>query len=199
VLENSNTSISHKLLTICPTRWTVRAKAFQRFLENYEAIISTINELLSDSNSVRPETRSRLRGYVKYLQKFDTLFALILCIRIFTPCELFAKTLQGPTMTITETHRLAEILIQTLQGHRDTFDRVYEEARQMAQTLKLEFSEPKIARIVQPPRRYEYISNSSPCVSLDVQEKLRKAFYEAFDLLLNEIRRRFEQPGKCTI
>lgn len=38
---------SHNLKPLCPTRWTVRTAAISAVLENYEALISTIEEVHS--------------------------------------------------------------------------------------------------------------------------------------------------------
>lgn len=38
------------IISLCPTRWAVRVKAINRFIQNYEQIILTDGEILKESN-----------------------------------------------------------------------------------------------------------------------------------------------------
>lgn len=38
------------IISFCPTRWKVRVKAVNRFLQNYERVLLTVQEILKDSN-----------------------------------------------------------------------------------------------------------------------------------------------------
>ncbi len=59
----------HLLALTCPTRWVVRVKAIKRFLDNFQRVIASIDDLLKMKASTRPEVRSKLRGYARKIQK----------------------------------------------------------------------------------------------------------------------------------
>lgn len=73
IIEEENTL---GIIPLCPTQWTVRVKAVNRFIKNYKRILLTVKEILKDINSVSKEKRAALRGYETKLLKFETLFAL---------------------------------------------------------------------------------------------------------------------------
>lgn len=75
------------IIPFCPTRWTVRVKAVNRFIENYERVLLTVQEILKDSNSISKDRRAALRGYETKLWKFETVFALESLSLILGPCE----------------------------------------------------------------------------------------------------------------
>ncbi|XP_060882105.1 zinc finger MYM-type protein 1-like [Metopolophium dirhodum] len=87
------------IILFCPTRWTVRVKAVNRFIENYERVLLTVQEILKDSNSISKDRRAVLRVYETKLWKFETFFALESLSLILGPCEQLAKALQNISYT----------------------------------------------------------------------------------------------------
>ena len=189
-----------KLLALCPTRWTVRAQAYRRLLDYFDAVVDTLNALTQDRSSSE-DARSKLRGQISRLKSFECLFGISLSVRLFEPCELLARLLQKTAVTASEVTQGAAVLLSTLEEmrHESSFDTLFEEVEAMAQKLRTPIAEPKAPRVSRPPKRLEQQPCTAPSTSLDARSGLRKAYYEAVDLIISEAKRRFDQPGLKTL
>ena len=58
--EDEDNSISGGIVSLCPTRWTVRAACCQRILDNYSALMEVWKESLADQ--LQPDARGRIVG-----------------------------------------------------------------------------------------------------------------------------------------
>lgn len=127
-----------------------------------------------------------MRGYEKQLQKFETLFGLIMSKELFGPCEKLARALQSPKYSATGTKQAAEALCQTMVDLRteDGFDRVFDETQNAAKRLGLQKSEPAVAGRVKPPTRFEQSNKPASPVVLDARTNLRKEFFAAVDCVI---------------
>ena len=153
-----------RLLSLCPTRWTVRTAAFRRFLDTYDAVVDTVEKVVDD-RSVSADVKVKLRGILNQLDQFETLFGMIMALQLFEPCEVLSKKLQSPSMTSGETMKAAELLIDALQKQRseEGFQKTYERVEEMVATLTVEVKPPKTPRTRKPPRRLEHTLSLSPC------------------------------------
>ena len=185
----------HKLLALCPTRWTVRCQAVARFLEEYDAVILALEDVDADV-SASPDVRHKVRGYLRHLHQFETVFALMMCERMFRPCELFAKALQRPGINSGDVRRGADMLLDTLRTLReDGFGDLWTDCRSKIQKLTTCIDPPREPRRSRPPKRLEHCDNAAPPAVLTAEDSLRRGFFEAMDLVSSEVRRRFKQPG----
>jgi len=127
------------IIPFCPTRWTVRVKAVNRFIQNYERVLLTVQEILKDSNSNSKDRRAALRGYETKLWKFETVFALESLSLILSPCEELAKALQNISYTAIGAKHSSELLIKTLTSLRndDVFNDTWNKTKQLAVHLNL--------------------------------------------------------------
>ena len=192
--EDSQRVTPRKLLSLCPTRWTVRCQAVVRFLE-YDGIILTLEDVEADV-SASADVRHRVRGYLRHLRQYETVFALMLCVRMFRPCELFAKALQRPGMNCGDVRRGAAMLLDTLGTLREAgFDELWTDCNSKIQALTAPIDPPREPRQSRPPKRLEHCENPALPATLTARESLRRRFFEAMDLVSSEIRRRFQQPG----
>lgn len=140
LLSSSNDQNIHEhqampgIISLCPTRWAVRVKAINRFIQNYERIILMVGEILKESNSIAKDVRASLRGYEIKHWKFETLFSLHSISLIFGPCEQLATALQSPSYTASGAKHASNILIKTLESfHNDSvFDDVWNKTKQQA-------------------------------------------------------------------
>lgn len=185
-----------KLLALCPTRWTVRAAAFKRFLEQYDAVLKTLEDLQEDKG-VATDVRSKIRGQVAALRAYETVFGMVVCQAVFTPCELFARQLQTPSLNMSEVTNGAALLIDTLTAMRTEgeFEKMCVRVDRIAEKLDGEILPPKKRRKKKPPKRFEHQSQTTPDADLDPKEELRRVFYQILDLVTGELKRRFDQPG----
>ncbi|XP_043210530.1 zinc finger MYM-type protein 1-like isoform X2 [Amphibalanus amphitrite] len=187
---------SKKLLAICPTRWTVRSAAFRRFLDCYDAVMDTVDDIIDD-NGTAPDVKARLRGVSIQLQHFETLFAMYLALQIFEPCECLAKTLQKPSLSIGDAIKAANDLVSILDSQRtdQSFSSLFTSVSKRTTELTTEIAPPKAPRVRRPPRRLEQTSQPCPPAELDAKAGLRKQYFNAIDIVSAEVRRRFNQPG----
>ncbi|KAL4149855.1 hypothetical protein QTP88_003706 [Uroleucon formosanum] len=183
------------IIPFCSTRWTVRVKAVNRFIENYERVLLTVQEILKDSNSISKDRRAALRGYETKLWKFETVFALESLSLILGPCEQLAKALQNISYTAIGAKNLPELLIKTLTSLRndDVFNDTWNKTKQLAVHLNLTM--PKNPRVCKPPAKLEYSTTRTPPANIDKKVALRKEFFALIDCLLNELNERFTQSG----
>ena len=185
-----------KLLALCPTRWTVRCAAFRRFIDSYDAVVDTIDDVIDDRGT-SPDVKARLRGVALQLQQFETLFGMALALQIFEPCEALAKALQKPSLAIGAAIRAANELIDILDNQRtdESFDTLFETVERRAADLATSVAPPKTPRARRPPRRLEQTSQPCPPAELDARSNLRRQYFDAVDVVRAEVRRRFDQSG----
>ena len=100
---------SHR--TLCPTRWTVRAGAMQRILDNYESLQETM-EISSHGFD------GRASGILALMEKFKIFFGLKLPVLIFNIMEQLSVTLQGVDTNVEDFFKAVNITIQGLRKHR---------------------------------------------------------------------------------
>ena len=86
------------LLALCPMRWCVRVVALSRLLAGNGEMLETFRTMESDT-TVKGETRAKVAGLLSNATKTRTLFGLLLCVTVFTPCKAVARTLQGTKVT----------------------------------------------------------------------------------------------------
>ena len=182
------------LLALCPTRWTVRCAAFRRFLENYDAVVATIADVADDSG-VAPDVRAKLRGIGTQLERWETIFGMFVALQLFEPCEILARKLQSPSLTFGEAVKGAETLADMLQAQRsdEGFDRLYSRLEEKVASLETDIQPPKAPRQKRPPKRLEQTVNPTPPAMLTAKDRLRKQYFEAIDLVLQNVKRRFMQ------
>lgn len=183
-----------KLIPLCPTRWCVKPKSLLRYKQEYQRVRQTLQAILEET-TLTPEQNGTIRGYLKKLKSFKTMFYLIVSIEIFSPCTTLAKALQNPKLTATGAKQAARILIQRLEDLRtdEQFQKMFDEADEIGAKLNLEYpSEPRKNKI---PRRLEHCDRPMNNIHFSVKHKLKLNFFEALDRLTNELRSRFDQES----
>jgi hypothetical protein len=194
VIDNNNDA--NRLLSICPHRWTVRCKGCKRFIENYETVYKTLEKIENDKETLGT-VRAKLRGFMKQLGKFETIFGMKLCCVVFEPCEMLAKMLQKPDLSATDAIRGSTLLLDSLKTlrHNDKFYSLLEETKTMANSLNITIKPPTPLKNKKIPIRFQHSKNANTDNELSPYAKLRKTYFETIDLLINQIERRFDQPG----
>ena len=185
----------HQLIPLCPTRWTVRCRSIRRFLEEYDTVLQTLGDIQRDK-SAAADVRYKVRGYIPLLQKFETVFGMLVCENSFTPCELFATALQRPGIDCGEVRKGTEVLLTTLAKRRESgFDELWEACEELVEKLDAEIDPPRQTRPRKPPQRLEHKQDAAATAVLTPKESLRKVYFETIDLLTNEVTSRFAQRG----
>ena len=164
------------MIALCPTRWYIRHKALIRYKHEYSRIIGTLKKITDEAGAISTERKAKIRGWLKKLHKFETLFHLNSSIEIFGPCETLAKALQCPKMTEAGALRSVKILISQLEEMRPSivFKQICEATSNEAVALGLTFPA------------------TSRREKLDVETILRKNYFDVLDHMINHLRDRFD-------
>ena len=194
---NEHQGGSRRLRTLCPTRWSVRTCAVQRFIQCYGTVLKTLCEVSSDT-SVPQDTRHAIRGYLFHLERFETLYGMVMCEALFAPCELLAKALQTPNITAGDAISGASLLLAKLDelrqsGFENIWQRSEDHAKELREKQGLDIRPPREPRATRPPKRLEHIPSAAAPASLTAKDELRRDFHEAVDRLRNEVNDRFDQ------
>ena len=76
---------------MCPTRWTVRAKAIQHVLYEYESILAALEEMAQSKR----DAVTRAAGLLTKFQKGNTYVLLCLGANIIDQLEILNSSLQS--------------------------------------------------------------------------------------------------------
>ena len=74
--DESDSAACGGIVSLCPTRWTVRAACFRRILDNYSALMEEWRVSLEDK--LQPDVRGRIVDCQAQMQTFDFFFGLSL-------------------------------------------------------------------------------------------------------------------------
>ncbi|KAF0294043.1 Zinc finger MYM-type protein 1 [Amphibalanus amphitrite] len=69
------------LRPLCPTRWTCSEPALASVINNYTAVLSSL-EAIADDPSTRPDQASTASGHARRMQSFDFFFGLSLALHL---------------------------------------------------------------------------------------------------------------------
>ena len=178
------------LLSVCPTRWCVRASAISRVLSCYSELLACLNSLVHD-NSVKGDTRAKIHGLLKQAKTPRIVFGLLCSKAIFGPAEIVARGLQDKNASA-----------------RSTLESI---AFLKAKFLKLR-EDRSFAEQIEKVDTYASANHLSYCVSrrhpsnLEETNKLsdskrllwRQQYFEVLDLILSAIDSRFQQTDLLT-
>ena len=178
--------------TLCPTRWTVRASSLESILSNYEvfqALWEEVKDIAPDADG-----RMRIAGVQFQMTTFNYLFGTTLGELILKHTDNLSKTLQNPKLTAADAHSIAELTCCTLEQIRneESFDLFWEKLMLMQE--KLDNSLPTLPRKRRAPERFRGGSGEA-FFHDDPKQYYRAQYFEALDLVLNFVKKRFDQPG----
>ena len=105
------------IITLCPTRWTVRASCFQRIIDNYSALLQ--EWIVCLDQKLQADVRGRVIGCEAQMNTFDFFFGLNLDERLFSHTDSLSKTLQKTKMSAVSGQRVANVTKQVLEKMRN--------------------------------------------------------------------------------
>ena len=137
--------------------------------------------------------RQEFKGVSYQMKNFDFLFGSMLGEMVLRHTDNLSRTLQDKMCSAAEGQQIAGMVIRTLQSLRndESFDLFWSRVTNTADPLDIE---PKLPRKHKVPRRFEsWLSEGH--FHDDVKDLYRQLYFEAFDLSVNCIQDRFQQPG----
>ncbi|XP_070549960.1 zinc finger MYM-type protein 1-like [Ptychodera flava] len=172
---------------LCPTRWTVRTGAINAILVNYDALLSTMDQVNREQND---EYGQRAGGVLAQLERFSSYFGLRLAYDVFSATEQVSITIQSIDTTVAEAVTAKELAKKHLERLRkeERFDTFYDDVVSKAADLT---NEPSIPRYRHAPRRID--DGAQPHRFSSPREYHRQMYFEVLDLVAGEMDRRFAQ------
>jgi Domain of unknown function (DUF4371)/hAT family C-terminal dimerisation region len=183
----------HKLRPLCPTRWTVRAKAIQHVLEQYESILVALEEMAS----AKGDAAVRASGLLTKFQLANIYIALVLAADVLSQLETLNSSLQGRQKTMSGMKSAIAHVLQSLETKRNDVTH-YEQLLDQAKKKSIEFDliTPQLPRRRQPPKRY-----TGPAVSFHhqtVEQYFVAEYYILIDTALSRLNEIINQEGAVT-
>ncbi len=185
-LLESETSVKG-IQPLCPTRWTVRTGAIGAVISQYSIILETMDEI---HQTTHDEYGLKAAGIIAALEKFEVFFGLKLGYLLFSAAEETSRVLQNKDRTLQEAVSAVNVTRAFYQRQRndDQFDRFFSAI--VDEAAKMEIGEPKLPRYRKLPARFD---DGQPHQFREPNAYFRKIYYEACDLLIQELHDRFEQ------
>ena len=169
------------VISLCPTRWTVRASCFHRIIDNYSALLQ--GWIVCLDQKLQADARGRIIGCQVQMNTFDFFFGLHLGVRLFLRTDNLSKTLQKTKMSAVSGQRNANLTKQVLQKMRSNecfksfYDIVVTKSKKHPS-----ISDSALPRQKRAPSRFE-IGTGPPSYPTTPQEHYRSIHFEAFLLL----------------
>ena len=137
---------------LCSTRWTARAKCYQKIIDIYDKIIELLGFSLRERN-LNAEVKGRVIGCLKQMKEFDFYYGLLLSQRLYALTDNLSKTLQNKNMPAIIGQRLARLTLSTLESMRNDHDAnlFFQTVVQKAEK-HVEIKEPELPRKRKKPR-----------------------------------------------
>ncbi len=173
---------------LCPTRWTVRSGSVDAVLKNYAVICEELTQIGADSCS---ESSTKALGLLALMEKFSTFFGLKLSHLVFGATEQLSLTLQYKGINAQEVSSAVSAAISFLERQRSdaAFDGFFNSTVIEAEAYT---EEPTLPRKRKLPKR---LDDGGPEYSPSPKDLFRQQYFEVLDLLVNELKRPFDQKA----
>ena len=125
-----------RLRPLCPTRWTVRAKAIQHVLQQYESIVNALDEMSSQHG----DSAIRAEGLLEKFRQGNTYLALATAEKTLRLLEMLNESLQSRQKTMSGMKAAVNQVLASLASSREdaVFSSLYEQAVQKVADLSLD-------------------------------------------------------------
>lgn len=187
LVSGEESTVARGIKPLCPTRWTVRTGAIDAILKNYSILQETMIEI---NKHQRDDNGIAAGGIASLMDNFQTLWGLKLSHVIFSAAEQLSVSLQGKDTSVQEAQKAckgARNYYKRLRSE-DEFTAVYDDAVRQAALLNIE---PTLPRYRKRPRRLD--NGQEPHRFQSPKDLHRQEFFEALELVDNQLERRFEQ------
>ena len=157
-------------------------------IKNYSAIIDTMEVHCTTQD----DYGLRANGVLTAMEKFEMYFGIKLSHLLFGPAEEISKVLQAKNLSLQESLGSIHALQHFYERQRsdDAFNGFFDQLVEEANSLKI--GEPKLPRYRKQPKRFE---GSSPHQFDTPKSYFRQVYFESCDLLIGELKSRFEQSS----
>ena len=190
------------LAKLCTTRWTVRANAFNKVINNFGPLFELWDICLGDK--LDKETRSRILGCKSQMTEFRFFFGINLAYRMYSITDNLSKALQRETISSIEGRETAMKTVKTFKSMRNIDSACFFETVKQKAANHNFINEPILPRKRKSPN-YKSLNNffiiegqsskAQPYFPSSSKEHYRAIFFEVLDLTINSIQSIFDQPS----
>ena len=176
------------LKPLCPTRWTMCSGSIDSILRNYNVLCEELTQIGENSCG---ESSTKAVGLLALMEMFSTYFGLKLSHLVFGAAEQLTTTLQYKNINAQVTSAVSAALTYLQrQGLDSAFDKFYETSFKGSEGLT---QEPALPR----QRKLERFENGAPESEAhpSAKEYFRQQYFTFLDLIISELKRRFDQPS----
>ena len=183
-----------QLKSLCPTRWTARTASIDAIIKDYDLLLEVLEEIHA---TTKDEYGLKAGGLLHSLEKFNTLFGLKLSHLIFSAAEQVSLTLQKKATVLQEALVAVDAAKAYVTRIRSdgNFDLFYKEATKFAHDHKI--TAPELPRYKRQPARLE--DGGDPHIFTSPEAYYRRLYFEACDLIHNELEERFSHQHTHSI
>lgn len=187
-------STSPGIRVLCPTRWTVRADALCSIVENFTILLDVWDESMDYVKDT--EMKSRIRGIASYMMNFNFLYGALLGECLLRHSDNLSRALQSDTISAAKGQSIAAMTVKTLESIRndEACSLFWQKVTSKGKELKV--NEPTLPRVRRIPKRLD--EGGDPHSAKTAEDHYRQMYFEALDLLINCIQKRFNQNGYQT-
>lgn len=179
-----------RVLSFCPTRWTVRGKTLDSILKNYSSLQNLWEWALE--NCTDTEMKARIRGVSKHMEEFDFYFGVVLGELLLRHSDNLSATLQKEEMSAAQAQNIAQMTLTALSSLRsdESFSLFWNKGLMLSKEVGV--NEPTLPRQKKAPSRFEN-SSDGHYFPTDVKEHYRTIYFLAIDTLTACLQDRFDQ------
>ena len=179
-----------RVLSFCPTRWTVRGKTLDSILQNYVSLQNLWEWALE--NCTDTDMKARIRGVSKHMEEFDFYFGVALGELLLRHSDNLSATLQKEEMSAAGAQNIVRMTLTAMLTLRsdDSFSLFWEKVLMLSKQVGV--NEPTLPRQKKAPSRFENNSDGH-YFPTDVEGHYRAIYFEAIDTLTACLQDRFDQ------
>ena len=191
--EDGASSQGSSMRPLCPTRWTCRTASVRSVLQNYIALMDTLETVCASSND---EHSRRAGGMLALMERFNAVFGLHVALTVFSVGEELSRTLQTEGLTAQQATAASDLARSSYEKMRtdSEFDKIFKAAERMVDSdPQGRIAEPVLPRRRKVPRRLT--GDAEDHQDEDVAALYRRQYYETLDILVAQLKERFNQPS----
>ena len=186
---SSNYDKVTKLRPLCPTRWTVRTKAIQYVINQYEAILSALEAM----SMMKTDVATRAAGLLTKFQHGNTYMALVLAADVIGQLETLNSSLQSRKMTMSGMRAAIDAVIKSLEVKRTPEHFQELKAQAIMKQSEFDLDEMQVPRARKPPARLTGPSSAHHPTSID--QYFSVEYYKLIDTASVKLNDTVKQEG----
>ena len=118
------------LRPLCHTRWVMRFRSLDSFIEKYPALLQWFEERCEEA-SLPADSRARAMSFLQEFEKFETFFVVRAMRLLFGIVEPVHKVVQGVNEKIGDVKRRVNMLKENLHRVRDGYSQTGDAAEML--------------------------------------------------------------------